>query len=527
MYAGRLLAGEKILVVDDGQENRDFIAEYVLQPNGYQPLMARDGVEGLAMISKYNPDLILLDYQMPRMNGIEMLQHMQQRGFAIPVILMTFYGSEEVAVDVYRLGVQDYIPKPFTVEEMVMSIERTLSNIRLQREKEALTERLISSNRELQTRLQELNVLYSVGKSVSALVEMDQLLPRIVDAASRLTNADEAYLYIANGRKLICQAQKTRGQKPESVSQEANDLAALRVIETGQPMLAGGENGSKSPALAYVPLVLREQIIGVLGVRSPLAGGVFSKHQAALLSTLTDYAAISIQNARAMEALRQQKENEKGRIRSLFQRFVPPQVVDQILDNPELLQLGGHRREITVLFTDIRGYTAFAENLPPERVVEMLNDYLSLAANTIMSYGGTLDKYMGDGLMAIFNAPEDQPQHTLSALQAALTLQQATRELAAQRGDGLSFSIGIHTGEAVVGYIGTDCAMNYTAVGDVVNLAKRLQEAARPGQILIESGTLERVGSAVETTPLGEFKIKGRQATATVFELTGIRAGKR
>lgn len=514
------MAGERILVVDDGQENRDFIVEYVLQPYGYEALTARDGSEGLKLIAEHKPDMILLDYQMPRMNGVEMLQHMQEMGYNIPVILMTFYGSEEVAVEVYRLGVQDYIAKPFTVEEMIVAIERTLSNVRLIREKDALTERLIAANRELQSRLQELNVLHSVGKSVTALMSIEELLPRIVDAAVRLTGADEGYLHIVVQNRLLCQAMKRGGQqRAEPANFEANDAAAMRVVQHGQPVLRSGSGNELS--FAYAPLVLRDEIIGVLGVRARQRG--FSKHQTALLSTLTDYAAIAIQNSRAVEQLRQQKENEKGRIRTLFQRFVPPQVVDQILENPDLLQLGGNRREITILFTDIRGYTAYSEKLPPERVVEMLNDYLSLAANTIMSYGGTLDKYMGDGIMAIFNAPNELPDHVQSALEAALTLQHATRQLAGQRGDGLSFSTGIHSGEAVVGYIGTDVAMNYTAVGDAVNVAKRLQEAARPGQILIEEHTVARVSDQVQVQALGELKVKGRQQTAIVYELLNVQ----
>ncbi|MBE2183598.1 MAG: response regulator [Anaerolineae bacterium] len=514
------MAGERILVVDDGQENREFIVEYVLRPYGYEAFTARDGGEGLQMIAEHKPDMILLDYQMPRMNGVEMLQHMQEMGCNIPVILMTFYGSEEVAVEVYRMGVQDYIAKPFTVEEMIVAIERTLSNVRLIREKDALTERLIAANRELQNRLQELNVLHSVGKSVTALMSIEELLPRIVDAAVRLTGADEGYLHIVVQKRLLCQAMKRTNQtRAEPANFEANDTAAMRVVQHGQLVLRSG-TGDNEASLAYAPLALRDEIIGVLGVRAKK--NAFSKHQAALLSTLTDYAAIAIQNSRSVEQLRQQKENEKGRIRTLFQRFVPPQVVDQILENPDLLRLGGHRREITILFTDIRGYTAYSERLPPERVVEMLNDYLSLAANTIMSYGGTLDKYMGDGLMAIFNAPNEQPDHVQSALEAALTLQQATRQLASQRGDGLSFSTGIHSGEAVVGYIGTDVAMNYTAVGDAVNVAKRLQEAARPGQILIEEHTVARVSDQVQVQALGELKVKGRQQTAIVYELLNV-----
>ncbi len=152
----------------------------------------------------------------------------------------------------------------------------------------------------------------------------------------------------------------------------------------------------------------------------------------------------------------------------------------------------------------------------------MPNAYLSLAANVIMSYGGTLDKYMGDGLMAIFNAPNEQDDHITSAIESALMLQQAARELSNQRQDGLSFSVGIHMGEAVVGYIGTDSAINYTAVGDVVNLAKRLQEAARAGQILLEESIIQRLGSQISAQALGELKVKGRKQAVKVYELQAL-----
>lgn len=514
------MSGEHVLVVDDGKENREFIVEYVLQPYGFAASTARDGLEALESIAAQPPDVILLDYQMPRMNGIEMLREMHTRGIHIPVILMTFYGSEEVAVEVYRLGISDYIAKPFTVEEMVTAIERALTSVRLLREKEQLTHRLIDANRELQSRLQEMNVLYAVGKNVSALAEPELLLPRIVEAAVRLTAADEGLLFIQQEERLICRARKRSGDSRASASSaEMEDAAAKRVMQHGSPLLVNGAVGV--PSQAYAPLVLGGHVVGALGVRSPRRA--FTRHQASLLAALSDYAAIAIQNSGTMDSLRRQKDNESSRIRSLFQRFVSHQVVDQVLDNPDLLQLGGKRREITILFTDIRGYTTFSEHLPPEQVVEMLNDYLSLAANTIMSYGGTLDKYIGDGLMAIFNAPEDHPEHTRSALAAAITLQAGARHLEAQRGDGLSFGIGIHTGEAVVGFIGTDCAMNYTAVGDVVNLAKRLQETARPGQILIEAGLVSQMSDAIEATPLGELRIRGRSQSAEVYELTALR----
>ena len=520
------MASELVLVVDDGKENCDFIVQYILEPNGYQAVVAKDGKEGLDMIARYRPDLVLLDYQMPRLNGIDVLNAMQANGWNIPVILMTFYGSEEIAIEVFRLGVRDYVKKPFSVEEMIAAIERNMTEVRLRREKEALTERLIQANRELQHRVQELNVLYGVGKSVTSLAEIEQLLPRVVDAAIKITDAEEGYLHLVHKDKLLCQAHKKHNQaRAEAVNYEINDRIAAHVVESGQPVLISpdSEGGQNPSSVAYAPLVLRSQVIGALGVRNVSESAMpFTKHHAALLSALTDYAAIAIQNARNVEQMKQSKETEKARIRSTFQRFVPPQVVDQILDNPELLQLGGKRKEISVLFADLRGYTAYSENLSPEGVVEMLNDYLSLAANVMLSYGGTLDKYMGDGLMAIYNAPDDVADHAMAALESALTLQQASREMAAQRKDGLSFSVGIHVGEAVVGYIGTDCAINYTAVGDVVNLAKRLQESAKPGQILVEESMIHRLSGRVNAQPLGEMKIKGRQRVAQVYELLAL-----
>lgn len=517
------MAGELVLVVDDGKENCDFIVQYILEPNGYQALVAKDGREGLDMIARHHPDLILLDYQMPRMNGIDVLNAMSANGWNIPVILMTFYGSEEIAIEVFRIGVRDYVKKPFSVEEMIAAIERNMTEVRLRREKDALTERLIQANRELQLRVQELNILYSVGKSVTSLAEIEQVLTRIVDASIKITSAEESYLHLVYKNKLLCQAQKRHNQqRAESVNYEINDSIAAHVVSTGQPLMLTPEadNGRTPTSVAYAPLVLRGVVIGVLGVRNVSAiAGPFTKHHTALLSALTDYAAIAIENARNVEQMRQTKETEKARIRSTFQRFVPPQVVDQILENPNMLQLGGKRKEVSILFADLRGYTAYSENLPPEGVVEMLNDYLSLAANVILSYGGTLDKYMGDGLMALFNAPDDIEDHVMAAMESALTLTQGAREMASQRHDGLSFSIGIHVGEAVVGYIGTDSAINYTAVGDVVNLAKRLQESAKPGQILVEESIIRRLGGRVQALPLGEMKVKGRQRVVQVYEL--------
>lgn len=521
------MSGERILIVDDGRENREFIHEYILEPNGYETLMARDGQEGLEMAMQYQPDLMLLDLQMPRMDGIQVLQGLSSQGLDVPVILMTFHGSEEIAIEVYRLGVRDYVKKPFTVEEMLESIERSLSEVRLRREKEALTERILVANRELQQRVQELNVLYSVGKSVTSTLNTDEILARIVDAATEITHAESGYLYLVEGAHLVCRAVK-RPSDPHArpVKMEARDPIANQVLQSHKaivltPEQLGNHNGPHS--IAYAPLLFKDQASGVLGVSNvSRSAHVFTKHDRALLSALTDYAAIAIENSRNFEELRRAKERETAQIRGSFERLVPPSIVDRILANPETLELGGRRQEISILFADIRGYTAWSENEPPERVVEMLNDYLSLAAEIVLAWDGTLDKFFGDGLMAIFNAPEEQEDHVHRAADAALALLRAAKEMHSRRGYGLSYSVGVHVGEAVVGYIGTNRAMNYTAIGDTVNLAKRLQEHGSPGQVLVEEAVIQRLGSLAQYRPVGELQVKGRRQAAFAYELLGL-----
>jgi class 3 adenylate cyclase/DNA-binding response OmpR family regulator len=480
------------------------------------------------MALQYRPDLILLDLQMPRLNGIQVLQNLAAKQANIPVILMTFHGSEEIAVEVYRLGVRDYVIKPYTVDEMLDAIDRSLTETRLRREKEALTERVIQANRELQRRLQELNIIYSVGKSVTALMNMGQLLPRIVDAAVQVTQAEEGNLYLVRAENLVCRAQRTyHMDQSQTVNAEANDPIAAHVLKARQPLVLTPEqlnNGDDGPvSVCYAPLTLGNEVVGVLGVNNISPNRhVFNKHDCALLSALTDYAAIAIENSRNYEALNLEKETESEHLRSTFKRFVPEAVVDQALDTPDGPSLGGARREISVLFVDIRGYTSWSEDAPPEKVVETLNHYLSMAAEVILSWEGTLDKFFGDGLMAIFNAPNDQPDHVHRASDAALALMQAANEVSNLHGYELSYSIGVNVGEAVAGYIGTDRAINYTAIGDAVNLAKRLQEYAAPGQILIEESVVKRLGHLAMARPLGELKVKGRKKRAFVYELQGL-----
>lgn len=208
-------------------------------------------------------------------------------------------------------------------------------------------------------------------------------------------------------------------------------------------------------------------------------------------------------------------------VHDMFRRYVSPAVVDRLPSNPIDLRLGGRRQKVSILFADIRGFTAFGENLSPEDLVDTLNEYLSIAGSSILMYEGTLDKFVGDAIMGIFNAPLEQPDHVLRTVRAAAAMQRAIAEYHKSIGleKRLAFGVGIHTGEAIVGNVGLADRMDYTVIGDTVNLAKRLQENAPGGKVLLSETVYETVKTSIKATLYKEMRVKGRQQPVRTYEL--------
>ena len=220
-------------------------------------------------------------------------------------------------------------------------------------------------------------------------------------------------------------------------------------------------------------------------------------------------------------------QTERKRLRrkfDLFQRMVSPAVIERL--NPEELRLGGDRQLVSCLFADIRGFTAFSERMDPVRLLDVLNRYLGAAAEAVLREEGTLDKFLGDAVMAIFNAPEQQEDHALRAVRAAAGVRDGIQALhgKAPAEERLSFGIGVHVGEAVVGLVGTELRLDYTAIGDTVNTAKRIQENAARGQVLLSGTFHELVADHVEAVEREPLRVKGREAAVPVFELIGMRS---
>lgn len=512
---------ERILVADDHRDNVRFIIDAILNPRGFQVLEAYDGVEALRKASQEKPDLILLDIQMPKMTGLEVLQALYDQGIRIPVVLMTVHGSEEIAVLAFRLGARDYVIKPFTVDEMVRAIENALMESRLRRERDALTARLVQANQLLEGRLREMRTLYAIGQSVTSVLDLNELLNRVLDAALYLSPAQRVSIQLLEtATTLRTAAERCRDAKRhEPMPSIAHTEKALEALQHHATLTASLSR--RGGLCSFIPLEVRGNPIGVLAAQWPAGNQAPSAHHIQLLESLASYAAIAIQNARGF----QQLEMTKERIRDGFQMYVSPAVVERILSDPAALSLGGVRQEISVMFADLCGFTALSERIPPEELVEVLNQYLSIMAETILSREGTIDKFLGDGVMAFFNAPLKQPDHVLRAAEAALDLKDAILRFHRRLTPDLRLDIriGINTGEAIVGNIGTSRALSYTAIGDSVNLATRLQEQAEPGQILISEYALQRISDRVEVRPLGVMSVKGRQREERVFELLRLR----
>ncbi len=222
---------------------------------------------------------------------------------------------------------------------------------------------------------------------------------------------------------------------------------------------------------------------------------------------------------------RRKLEAQVRQVRSTFERYVAPRVVERLLSDPSSVRLGGVRQEVSILFADVRGFTSFSERVDPTQLVEVLNRHLNLAAEAVLAEDGTLDKFIGDAVMAIFNAPLAQPDHSIRAVRAALAMQRAIAEMHANSlvDERLSFGVGIVTGQSVVGNIGSSTLQNYTAIGDSVNLAARLQSTARPGQVLLNPEAYEMAKDYIIGHKLGYVQVKGHSEPDLVYEVIGLK----
>ncbi len=267
-------------------------------------------------------------------------------------------------------------------------------------------------------------------------------------------------------------------------------------VEIG--LVSGGvQTNARVTGADVLPLTVKGKVAG--GVRIPATG------RPELRATLANQLSIGLENSRLY-----------GELSTLFRQYMSPDVAAALLADPGQAALGGQLVDVTALFADLRGFTTFSEAVEPGEIVEMLNRYHGVAVPCILDNGGTIVQFVGDALLALFNAPARQDDHETRAVRAALEMQEAVRVIAAGHPDWPRFRVGANTGPALVGNIGSELLRGFNAMGDAVNVAARLQTIAEPGQVVIGGATFDALRDVV-ATPLGELEVKGRRQTVRAF----------
>ncbi|MDF2743718.1 MAG: Adenylate cyclase family 3 (some protein containing domain)-like protein [Actinomycetia bacterium] len=362
--------------------------------------------------------------------------------------------------------------------------------------------------------IQRLRALVAVGAEARVIVDERQLLERGVELTGEALRPDALRVGLVEGERLVFPVSMRARDWPErdgdgDGEQPADDGgdpcgASLKTLE---PVEAAEGAGGR----LVLPLTVKDRPAGVLDVRR--AVGPFADRDRWLLRALASQLSIGLENARLYRQLD-----------GLFRQYMSPDVATALLADPTQAALGGEVAEVTVLFADLRGFTPFSERTTPDRVVAMLNQYFGRAVPVLLANGGTVVQFVGDAVMALFNAPARQPDHALRAARAALGMQAAIEAVAERETDWPRFRVGVNTGPALIGNIGSDELRNFTAIGDTVNLAARLeQEVAEAGQVVIGPTTQEAIRHLAIARPLDPIEVKGKRDPVACWVLEGLK----
>jgi len=379
-----------------------------------------------------------------------------------------------------------------------------------------------------------LKLLLEFGKAFSPALTSDAIPERALELAFRMDNVERGFVMLRKATTGFQPAViKIKAGSGEKLSVGASGMMlSQHVIErvaterlpllirnlTEDPRFAGSDSlrlsGTRSAMCA--PLLYKQNLFGIFYVDCLTKPSAFNQDELSIFSALGAQVAASLESACAHEAL-----SRNALERTALERYLSEPIVEKILAHPDQVRLGGENQTATILFADIRGFTRLAENIPPSEVVELLNEFFSEMTEVIFENGGTLDKYLGDGLMAVFGAPLARPDDAPRAARTAIEMQQALARLnraGQERGrPQLAIGIGIATGSVTAGNIGSARRMDYTVIGDAVNLAQRFCAVAAGGEILADDSTYRLIDGLLPTERLAPVLVKGRAAAVETY----------
>ena len=376
-------------------------------------------------------------------------------------------------------------------------------------------------------------VLVQVAKALLASEELQVVLTTVMDIIFRYLPVERGLiiLFDEDGNPVPKLTKFIEGAEQQDipisrtilkmVSQQQVALMTSNALEDAR--LLGGKSiaihGIRSAMC--VPLWNRQRVIGAVQVDSPIHIGSFTEEDLDLLTALANFAAVAIERAQLAEKIEEEKK-----IRSRMERYHSPSVVDEIVKGSISTESEVRSTDVSILFADISGFTPMSESKKPEEVAEFLSHFFGFAVESIFAYGGTLDKFIGDAVMAFFGAPLPQDDHADRAVLTGLMLQRLVNDWNMERAKTdlppVMVRVGINSGLAVVGNVGTEKRVDYTVLGSSVNIASRIESGvAKPGQVVISQNTMDRIMGSFETESLGEFALKGLQQKMPVFQVKG------
>jgi adenylate cyclase len=378
-----------------------------------------------------------------------------------------------------------------------------------------------------------LKLLLGVGKTLASVLTPEEIMQRVMELVFQMENVERGFVMLVDEKKNFKAAvllYRDEKMKAEAKGVVLSKAVIDRVTTERVPLLihdvAGDERFSSSESLRIsgirsamcAPLIYKDKVFGLFYVDCLSKPWAFTKEELNIFSVVAAEAAISFDNARSHEEL-----SRRVIERQALERFLSSSIVEKILANPDVVQLGGENQTVTILFGDIRGFTRMSEKMEPMEVVELLNEYFTEMTDLVFENGGTLDKYLGDGLMAVFGAPLAKPDDSLRAVKTAMEMQRAlarlNRDWEAAGKRSLKIGLGINTGPVTAGNIGSARRMDYTVIGDAVNIASRLCANAAGGQILISESTQSTLNNRLPAKRLQPIKVKGKETPIEIYEI--------
>ena len=381
----------------------------------------------------------------------------------------------------------------------------------------------------------KLSMLLDISQKLSGEFDLDRLLRTVVDMTFEIMNVDRVTILLrdeATGELVPTISRTRQGDvQPQAVPRSIADKVVregVAVVSHNAPADARFKGQSirmqsVRSAMCSPLMASADRVLGLLYVDNITTANNFSDEDLQFLVAFSGIAAIGIKNSRYAEQIQRE-----AMVRSNFERYFAPNVASEIAQQAGAVRLGGERRATTVLFSDIRGFTAMAESMGPDAIAQLLSEYFTEMVDVIFDYGGTLDKFMGDAIMALWGAPIAHADDPDRALHAAVEMQQAVTRLnqrwASEGRPEIRVGIGLNHGEVFAGNIGSHRRLDYTVIGDAVNVASRLCAEAGPGEVLVTESVLRVVRDPVDYEYLPEMALKGKTQVVQVYRVRSVGA---